>query len=76
MIRFLYWKKSDTTPTHRMDTPGFLKPYTQGSLAAGYRHIVDTKPCNVSVRRQTECIHRKTEKKAESNWKPSSDLNH
>ena len=47
-----------------MDTPGFLKPYTQGALAAGYRHIVDTKPCNVSVRRQTECIHRKTEKKS------------
>ena len=46
-----------------MDTPGFLKPYTQGSLAAGYRHIVDTKPCNVLVRRQTECIHQKTEKK-------------
>ena len=32
--------------------------YTQGSLAACYRYIVDTKP----VRRQTGSVDRKTEK--------------
>ena len=44
--------------------------YTQGSLAAYYRYIVDTKP----VRRQTGSVDRKTEKKAEPNSKPSSDV--
>ena len=43
-------------------TPQGSPDRTQGSLAACYRHIVDTKPCNVSVRSQNGCVDRKTEK--------------